>query len=137
MRWRDFILIGAAVMMGLLAGRAQAEPVRTIGVLMGMDATDPAGQAEVKAFQQGLQELGWIEGRNLHIAYSWAGSEPDRIRASAKELVASNCEVIVARTTPVVAALLEETRVTPIVFTYVFDPIGSGFVQNFARPAAM
>ena len=134
MRRRDFILIGAASMTGLFAGRAQAEPVRTIGVLMGMDAIDPVGQAEVKAFEQGLQELGWIEARNLHIAYAWAGSKPDRIQASAKELVASKCDVIIARTTPAVAALLKETRVIPIVFTYVFDPVGSGFVRNFARP---
>jgi putative tryptophan/tyrosine transport system substrate-binding protein len=134
MRRRDFILNGAAAATGLFAAQAQSEEVRRIGVLMGMDAADPAGQAEVKAFEQGLQELGWIEGRNLHVEYSWAGDEPGRFQASAKELVASKCEVIVARTTPVVAALLKETRVTPIVFTYVFDPVGSGFVRNFARP---
>lgn len=135
MRRRDFIsIIGASTAMRLFAVPARAEQVRKIGVLIGMDAGDPAGQSEVTALEQGLQELGWIEGRNLHIEHSWAGGQPDRIQASAKELVGLNCEVIVARSTPVVAALLKETRVTPIVFTYVFDPIGSGFVRNFARP---
>lgn len=94
----------------------------------------PAGQSEVTALKQGLQELGWVEGRNLQIDCYWPGGEPDRIQASAKELVARGSDVIVARTTPVVAALIKETRVIPIIFTYVFDPIGSGFVRNFAQP---
>ena len=119
---------------GAVAPPAWAEPVRRIGVLTGMDAGDPAGQSEVTALKQGLQELGWVEGRNLQIEYYWPGGEPDRIQASAKELVARGSDVIVARTTPVVAALLKETRIIPIIFTYVFDPIGSGFVRNFAQP---
>ena len=127
-------IIGAAATTGLLAPPAWAEAVRRIGVLMGMDAGDPAGQSEVTALKQGLQELGWVEGRNLQIEYYWPGGEPDRIQASAKALVARGSDVIVARTTPVVAALLKETRIIPIIFTYVFDPIGSGFVRNFAQP---
>jgi putative ABC transport system substrate-binding protein len=72
MRRRDFIsIIGTTAATGLFATRLQAEPVRRIGVLMGMDAGDPVGRAEVKAFEQGLQELGWIEGRNLRIEHSW------------------------------------------------------------------
>jgi putative tryptophan/tyrosine transport system substrate-binding protein len=134
MRRRDFISsIGAAATAGLLAAPAPAEQVRKIGVLMGMDAS-PLGQTEVSALKQGLQELGWIEGHNLQIEHSWSGGEPDRIQAAAKELLALKCEVIVARTTPVVAALVKETRVIPIIFTYVFDPVGSGFVRNFAQP---
>jgi putative ABC transport system substrate-binding protein len=135
MRRRNFMsIIGAAATTGLLAPPAWAEAVRRIGVLMGMDAGDPAGQSEVTALKQGLQELGWVEGRNLQIEYYWPGGEPDRIQASAKALVARGSDVIFARTTPVVAALLKETRIIPIIFTYVFDPIGSGFVRNFAQP---
>ena len=63
-----------------------------------------------------------------------AGGEPGRIQTSAKEPVRLQCEVIAARSTPAVAALLKETHAIPIVFTYVFDPIGSGFVRSFARP---
>ena len=135
MRRRDFIaLFGGAAATWPLAARAQAERVRRIGVLMGLDANDLVGQSEVRALKEGLQELGWIEGRNLQIEYGWAGGEPGRIQASAKELVGLKCEVIAARSTPAVAALLKETRAIPIVFTYVFDPIGSGFVRSFARP---
>ena len=135
MQRREFIiLLGGAAATWPLAARAQAERVRRIGVLMGLDADDLVGQSEVRALKQGLQELGWIEGRNLQIEYGWAGGEPGRIQTSAKELVRLQCEVIAARSTPAVAALLKETHAIPIVFTYVFDPIGSGFVRSFARP---
>jgi putative tryptophan/tyrosine transport system substrate-binding protein len=137
MRRRDFIrIVSAAAATGSFPVLAQAERVRRIGVLMGVDASDPVSQSEVRALAQALQELGWIEGGNLQIERFWPGAEPDRIQASAKELVGLGCEVIVARSTPVVAALVKETRAIPIVFTYVFDPIGSGFVRNFARPGS-
>ena len=133
MRRRDFIsIIGAAATTGMFAAPALAEQVRKIGVLMGMDAGDPVGQSEVRALKEGLHELGWIEGHNLQIEHYWPGGQLDRIQASAKELVGLKCEVIVARSTPAVAVLLGETRTIPIVFTYVFDPIGSGFVRSFA-----
>jgi putative ABC transport system substrate-binding protein len=135
MRRRDFIgIVGAAATSGLFAAPAPAEQVRKIGVLMGIAASDPLGQTEATALKQGLRELGWIEGRNLQIKEAWPGGEPNRIQTAAKELVAFKCEVIVARTTPVVAALIKETHVTPIIFTYVVDPVGSGFVRNFAQP---
>jgi putative tryptophan/tyrosine transport system substrate-binding protein len=132
---REFItLLGGVSAAWPFAARAQAELNRRIGVLMALDANDPQGQSEVKALRQGFQELGWIEGRNLQLEFSWSGSEPDRIQVAAKELVGLPCEVIFARSTPVVAALLKETRTIPIVFAYVVDPVGSGFVQSFALP---
>jgi putative tryptophan/tyrosine transport system substrate-binding protein len=135
MRRRDFIgIVAATATTGLFAARAPAEQVRRIGVLTGMEPRDPAGLAEVRALKQGLHELGWVEGRNLQVEEYWSGGQLDAIQAAAKKLVGLECEVIVARTTPAVAALLKETRAIPIVFTYVFDPIGSGFVKNFAQP---
>jgi putative tryptophan/tyrosine transport system substrate-binding protein len=135
MRRREFItLLGGAAAGWPLAARAQAERVRRVGVLMGLDANDPEGQTEVRTLKQGLQKLGWMEGRNLQLEYRWPGGESNRIQASAKELVGLPCEVIVARSTPAVAALLKETRTIPIVFSYVVDPVGSGFVRSFARP---
>jgi putative tryptophan/tyrosine transport system substrate-binding protein len=101
---------------------------------MPLAPNDPAGRSEAVALKQGLEKLGWIEDRNIQIKFSWFGGEPDRMQECAKELVGLSCEVIVARTTPVVAALLKETRTIPIVFTIVVDPVGSGFVQSFARP---
>jgi len=133
MRRREFDAALAGAAAWPLAANAQSQRVRRIGVL-GLDATDPVGQPEMMALKQGLQELGWVEGRNLQIEYRQPGSAPDRMQADAKELVGLECEVIVARSTPVVAALVKETRIIPIVFSYVVDPIGSGFVQSFPRP---
>jgi putative tryptophan/tyrosine transport system substrate-binding protein len=131
MRRREFIVLasGAAAWWPNVA-RAQSERVRRIGVITTLDANDPEGQSEVESLKQGLQKLGWVEGRNLHVEYKWPGSEPDRIKASVTELVGLHCEVIVARSTPVMAALVKETRAIPIVFSYVADPIGSGFFAS-------
>src|SRR5712691_751975 len=135
MRRREFIaLLGGAAAWPPTSRAQQVDRVRRICVLMGLAAGDPAGQAEAAAFKQGLQDLGRIEGRNLEITYSWSSGVPDRLQTSAKELVALQCEVIVARSTPVVAALLKETRTVPIVFAVVVDPVGSGFVASLARP---
>jgi putative tryptophan/tyrosine transport system substrate-binding protein len=136
MRRRQFIaMIGGAAAAWPLFLRAQQKPVlRRIGVLMGVPEGDPEYQSEAAALKRGLQELGWTEGRNLQTEYRWAGAEPDRIQASAAELVALACEVIVARSTLVVEALLRETHSIPIVFTVVVDPVGSGFAASLARP---
>src|SRR5436190_8745086 len=117
-----------------IAALAQQQKIRRVGVLIALEANDAEGQSELKALRDAFQELGWIDGRNLQLETRWAGGEPDRIQASAKELVTLQCEAIVARSSPATAALMKETRTTPIVFSYVVDPIGSGFVQSFPRP---
>ena len=81
-----------------------------------------------------LQELGWAEGRNLRIDYRWAAGDAERMQVFAKELVALQPHVIFARSTPVTAALLKQTRTIPIVFTVVSDPVGERFVESLARP---
>ena len=135
MQRREFItLVGGAAVTWPLAAHAQVERVRRIGVLMALDADDPEGQSEIRGLREGLQDLGWVEGRNLKIEYGWSGGEPSQIQATAKEMVGLQCEVIVARSTPVVAALVKETPTIPIVFGWVVDPVGSGFVQSFSRP---
>jgi putative tryptophan/tyrosine transport system substrate-binding protein len=133
MQRREFIAALGGAAAWSVAANAQSERVRRVGVL-GLDASDPVGQPEMKALKQRLQELGWVEGRNLQIEYRQPGAEPDRIQAAAKELVGLQCEVIVARSTPVVDAIVKEKRTIPIVFSYVVDPIGSGFIQSFPRP---
>jgi putative tryptophan/tyrosine transport system substrate-binding protein len=135
MRRREFfgVLCGATA-WPIAARGQQRERMRRVGVLIALEANDPEGVSELKALKQEFQELGWFDGRNLQLEIRWSGGEPSRIQASAKELVALSCEVIVARSTPVVAALIKETRTIPIVFSYVVDPIGSGFVQSFPRP---
>jgi putative ABC transport system substrate-binding protein len=97
MRRREFItlLAGAAVAWPLGARAQQTERTRRVGVLMGV-ADDAEGQARVKGLQQGLQELGWIEGRNVRIDYRWTGGDPTRVRTYAAELVKLSPDVIVA-----------------------------------------
>jgi putative ABC transport system substrate-binding protein len=127
-------LLGGAAAWPLAARAQQHEKIRRVGVLIALEANDAEGQSELKALREAFQELGWTEGRNLRLEIRWAGGEPARIQASAKELVTLPCEAIISRSTPATAALIKETRTTPIVFSYVVDPIGSGFVQSFPRP---
>jgi putative ABC transport system substrate-binding protein len=115
------------------AARAQqSERMRRIGVLMSQ-ADDPLGQARVKAFQQGLQQLGWTDGRNVRIDYRWAAGTVENSRKYAAELVALAPDVILAMggTT---GPMLQATRTVPIVFTVTSDPVGSGFVASLSRP---
>jgi putative ABC transport system substrate-binding protein len=134
---RAFItLVGGAAAAWPLAARAQqAERMRHIGVLFGSVADDPEHQARFVAFQQGLQQLGWIDGRNVRIDTRWATTNPEDIRRHAAELVALAPDVILAATgTATAAPLLQATRTVPIVFAVVIDPVGAGFVASLAQP---
>ncbi|MFL4968010.1 MAG: ABC transporter substrate-binding protein [Xanthobacteraceae bacterium] len=135
MRRREFIvLIGSATAWPLGARAQQRERVRRIGVLNSLAADDPEGQARLKAFQQGLQQLGWTDGRNVQIDVRWPAGNPDRIRSYAAELVALTPDVILATGAATVGPLLHVTRAVPIVFTLVVDPVGAGYVDSLARP---
>ena len=136
MRRREFItLFGVAALAGPRAARAQqVDRVRRIGVLMSRAAGDPEEQARFAGFLQGLQKLGWTNGRNVRIDYRWAAAEADRSRTYAAELVALAPDVILASGSTSVAALLQTTRTVPIVFVNVIDPVGAGYVARLARP---
>ena len=137
MQRREFITLigGAAAGTWPLVVRAQQpDGVRRIGVLMPPAATDPQAQLQIATFVRQLQELGWAEGRDLRIDYRWAAGDAERMQVFAKELVALQPQAILARSTPVTAALLRETRTIPIVFTLVSDPVGEHFVESLARP---
>ena len=128
-------LLGSAAAAWPLAARGQqGERVRRVGVLMGVGENDPEGQARVAAFQQGLAELNWVDGRNVHIDYRWAAGETDRIRAYTAELVALAPDVLIGNGTSAVRALRDATQSIPIVFVLVNDPVGQGFIANLARP---
>jgi putative ABC transport system substrate-binding protein len=133
MRRRDFItLIGSSAAAWPLAARAQQSgQMRRIGVLTTLAKDNSVGQARVAAFVQGLQKLGWTEGRNLQIEYRW---ETGNLRKAATELVALSPDVIFAINTPAVAALQQATRSVPIVFANVADPVSGGFVDSLAKP---
>src|SRR5260370_41661329 len=135
MNRRAFItLLGGAAASWPLAARAQqAERMRQIGLLMGV-ADDREGQARVTALRQGLQELGWIDGRNIQIETRFGGADASHIRAHAAELVALAPDVIVGQTTPVIQALRQATSSIPIVMAAVNDPVEHGFVSSLAHP---
>jgi putative tryptophan/tyrosine transport system substrate-binding protein len=134
-RRREFItLIGSAAVCPLAARAQQPDEVRRISVLVNTAADDPESQTSVAVLKQTLQQLGWTEGRNLRIEYRGAAGNAQQMQAFAKELVALQPRVILARSTPVTAAFLEQTRTIPIVFTVVSDPVGEHFVESLARP---
>ena len=136
MRRREFLtaLGGTAAVWPFAARAQQSERMRRIGVLMGYPEGDPQAQANVTALRQGLHDLGWIEGRNFQIDYRWAGGDPDKARTFAKELIVLRPDVIVPSTNQVTRIVQQETRTIPIVFAFVGDPVGSGFVASLARP---
>src|SRR4051794_16538029 len=136
MKRREFMsLLGGTAAAWPLGARAQQpERVRHIGVLMSVAEADPEAQARIAAFQQGLQQLGWIVGRNVRIDTRWGGSDAESIRRYAMELVALAPDVILATGSVTVGPLLQATRSVPIVFAYVPDPVGAGFVDSLARP---
>jgi putative ABC transport system substrate-binding protein len=135
MKRRNFITLLGGVAAWPLAARAdQGERVRRVGVLIAFDESDPEAQRYIKAFLQGLQELGWAHGRNVEIEYRWGAANLDRIRTYAAELVRLKPDVILAQTALVVAPLQRETSTVPIVFMQIVDPVESGFVASLARP---
>ena len=136
MRRRAFItLLGSAAAAWPIAARAQrGERVRRIGVLTGSTEDDPATRANFAALREGLAKLGWLEGRNLRIDLRFTGSDPDRMRAYALELVSLAPDVIISSSRPATTAVQEQTQTIPIVFTAGNDPATNGVLQNIARP---
>src|SRR6478672_6944241 len=135
MRRRAFMsLLGAAAAWPLAARAQQSERIRRIGVLMSVAAEDPEGPARTAAFAHGLQQLGWSVGGNMRIDYRWGAGDGDRIRRYAAELIALAPDVILATGSATLGPLLQATRIVPIVFVHVPDPVGAGFVDSLPRP---
>jgi putative tryptophan/tyrosine transport system substrate-binding protein len=132
LRRREFIsLLGAAATWPLEA-RAQSR-MRRIGVLIGLGANDPEAKSRVAALEDGLQQAGWIKGRNLQIEYRWA-DDANALRSHAAELVGMAPDVVLASSTPVTVALRDQHADLPVVFVQVTDPVGEGLVANLAHP---
>jgi putative tryptophan/tyrosine transport system substrate-binding protein len=134
MRRRDFVKAIAGSAAGWpLSARAQ-QPKRRIGLLMSTSEDDPEGQARVQAFLNGLQQLGWTDGRNVHVDTRWTAGDPARMDKYAAELLALALDVIFTSGSANVAALQRVSHGVPVVFANVIDPVGAGFVASLARP---
>ena len=133
MRRRDLVALLGGVAAWPVVARAQAGRMRRIGVLQSANESDPNARGNVAAFMEGLQKLGWVEGTNLIVDFRWGG-EAEHIRRYSAELVDRRPEVIWAAGALPVLSLKRVTRTIPIVFTLVFDPVGSGFIESLARP---
>jgi len=134
-RRRAFItLLGGAAAWPLAARAQQGERTRRIGVLVSSVETDPAVHGRIAAFRQSLEQLGWLEGRNVQIELRFTGDNYERLPQLVQEMVAFNPDVIFASATPAVRALQAKTPTIPIVFVYVSDPVGAGVVASLARP---
>jgi putative tryptophan/tyrosine transport system substrate-binding protein len=136
MRRREFItLLGGAAAAWPLAARAQqAERMRRVGVLIGQAANDPDAQANMIAFVQGMQQLGWTDGSNVRLDLRWAAGNPADLRKYAAELLALAPEAILASGATAAGSLLQASSTVPIVFAIVPDPVGAGFVDSLSRP---
>jgi putative ABC transport system substrate-binding protein len=136
MRRREFIAaLGGAAAWPLGALAQQPERMPRIGVLIPFDENDPAGKLRYSAFAQALADLDWTDGRNARMEVRWTGSDTNRMRALAQELVGLQPDIIVAGSTPATAAVQRETRTIPIVFVNVGDPVASGLVARLNRPS--
>jgi putative ABC transport system substrate-binding protein len=136
-RRREFItLLSGAAAWPLAARAQQGGRVRRLAAMMGgrNADTDPEGRAWFAAFRKSLEDLGWVEGRNFRADYRWPSGDVDRIEVIAKEFIDLNPDVMFAGNTPSALALLRQTRTIPIVFTNLSDPVGTGVVDNLARP---
>jgi putative ABC transport system substrate-binding protein len=128
------LLGGVAAAWPLVARAQQAERMRRVGILIGQAANDPDAQANMIAFVQGMQQLGWTDGSNVRLHLRWAAGNPADLRKYAAELIALAPEAILASGATAAGSLLQASSTVPIVFAIVPDPVGAGFVDSLSRP---
>jgi putative ABC transport system substrate-binding protein len=136
MKRREFIALlgGAAAAWPAAAQAQQPGRMRRMGVLMAFAESDHEAQSWVAAFLEELRNVGWTEGRNIEIDTRWAAADVESMNQFAKELVALQPDLILTSSTPATGALVQQTRIIPIIFVMVADPVGSGFVASLPRP---
>jgi putative ABC transport system substrate-binding protein len=136
MKRREFIALVGGVAAGwpLVAVAQHIDQMRRVGVLVAYAEGDPEMKARLAAFRQGLEQLGWSEGRNIRLDVRYAPAGAGQEHSRAQELVALKPDVIFAHTPQVVASLQQESGAIPVVFVGVADPVGAGFVASLNRP---
>ena len=136
MKRRQFIAgLGSVAAWPVAARAQQRQPMRRVGILMHLAAEDPESVRSIVAFGQGLEQLGWSEGRNVRMDIRWAAGDADRYRKYAAELVALAPDVVLGVGGTITAALQQASQTVPIVFVLVTDPVGFGLVASMAKPS--
>ena len=134
MKRREFIsLLGGAAAAWPLVTRAQQPERKRIGVLSTLPLDDPETKRGLDVFRQGLKQAGWGDG-NIQFEYRVAEGDADRTNRYVSELISLTPDVIFASGTANTGRLLQATRTVPLVFVYVADPVGAGFVESLSRP---
>ena len=135
-RRREFIVAlgGIAAARPFASHAQQPERMRRIGVLMLYPENDPQGQLRATAFRQGLQQLGWIVGRNVQIDYQWGFGDTDWLRSAAAQLLRQAPDVILANGTPAARTMQRASRTVPVIFILASDPVLDGLVPSLAHP---
>ena len=134
MKRREFIAgLGSAAAWPKVV-RAQQPQRKRVGVLLAYEKDDPQAKALLSLFTDALAQLGWSKGRNLEIDIRLESDDVGRMEALANELVGLRPDLVFAYTTPATAALQKATRTIPIVFVFVSDPVGAGFVASLPHP---
>jgi putative ABC transport system substrate-binding protein len=137
MRRREFIgWLGTAAAAWPTTTRAQHAGMPTVGVLMAGTENSGENQPRIRAFQQGLAELGWKDGQNIRVIYRWSNGKRELIDEYVSELVALKPDVILANSTPVISAFKDRTSSIPVVFALSMDPVGLGHVKSLSHPGA-
>jgi putative ABC transport system substrate-binding protein len=132
---REFIAaFGGAAAWPLVARAQQPKQVRRVGVLLGLAADDPEGQARLAAFRETLQQTGWRDGHNIQILVRYSNGDADRARASAGELVALAPDAILTSGASTLGSIVQMIHAVPVVFVGAADPVGAGFVDSLAAP---
>jgi len=129
-------VLGGMAAWPLTARAQQPNRTRWVSVLIGLDERDFEAQKRARAFRLGMRDLSWIEGRNVQIEYRFTGSNVESIDKHVAQVVALSPDIIVANSTPILAALQATKSTIPIVFVMVNDPVGQGFVTNIAHPGS-
>jgi putative tryptophan/tyrosine transport system substrate-binding protein len=135
-RRREFITIvsGAWAASPLAALAQPGERLPRVAFLHPYAEKDPEVVARIIAFRQGLEELGWMENRNIRVEHRYSGADFGQIQAYATQLVSSAPDLLVGSGTPITSALKQATNTIPIVFSIVNDPVEQGFVASLSRP---
>jgi ABC-type uncharacterized transport system substrate-binding protein len=124
----------SSVCWPLVARAQQSERMRRVAVLMLYPENDPRGQARAGAFQQTLEKLGWVVGRNLQIDYHWGVGDPDWVRSAIAQMLRPAPDLILSNGGQSVRPMQQATRTIPVIFLGGADPVADGFVQSLARP---